>query len=112
MEAKDLYFLNYEFSLQLDRTGTLELNGKTIYKKYKIPKIEINKIFENKYKFGFTNKTDLYYLDFLVEEFKYKIAEFVEDAYIKEQINSLLFIKRQNKFEEWLKNVEITIKDL
>lgn len=112
MQLKDLYFLNYEFSLQLDKTGNIEMNGKTIYKNYKIPKVEINKIFENKYKFGFTNKTDLYYLDYLVEEFKYKVCELIEDSYLSENINSLLFINRQNRFEEWLKNAEITIKEI
>ena len=101
----------YEFSLTLEKTGIYKYNGKTITKKYLIPKTQINKVFKNTYSFGCNKRKDLKYMDFLVQDFKIKVSEKLENIYIDAETNLNIFISRSNNFESWLKDAKVTIKD-
>lgn len=112
MDLKDLYFITFELSLVLNRTGDANLNNKTISKIYKIPTTEINKVFLNQYIFGANKKRDLNYLDYLIQEFKHKVAEIFENIHLSENIDHLTFVKRSIRFENWLADVKIQVKEI
>jgi len=109
---KDHYYLTYELSLVLNRTGDLSLNNKKISREYKIPKTELNKVFLNQYIFGTNKKRDLNHLDYLVQEFKYKVAEIFENIHLSENIDHITFVNRSIRFEDWLTQAEVQIKEI
>ena len=102
---------NYVFTLELEKTGSRRLNGKVLTKTFSIPRKQINKIFMDQYYFGHSQKTNLNYLDYLVEGYKERISDLVHNELLKKPKRSDL-IYLHNKFEKWLANTEIKVKDL
>ena len=102
---------NYLFTLELEKTGSRRLNGKVIQKTFSIPKEQINKIFLDQYYFGHSQKTNLNYLDYLVEGYKERISDLVHIELLKRPKRSDL-IYLHNKFEKWLATAEIEVKEI
>jgi len=102
----------YEFSVVLKRTGIIELDNKTFYKNFRIPKEQINKVFKDQYIFGTTEKTELVYLEYLEQVFKNQVIDKIENEFVKKDFSPEVFIEKQIVFEDWLKEVKINIKEL
>lgn len=102
---------NYVFTLELEKTGSRRLNGKLITKTFSIPREQINKIFPDQYLFGHSQKTNLNYLDYLVEGYKERISDLVHNELLKKPKRSDL-IYLHNKFEKWLSSAEIEVKEI
>ena len=102
----------YEFSIVLKRTGIIELDNKTFYKNFRVPKEQINKVFKDQYIFGTTKKTNLLHLDYLEQVFKHQIIDKIENEYVLKDFAPSVFIDKQIVFEDWLKGAKITIKEI
>lgn len=102
----------YEYSIVLKRTGIIELDDKTFYKNFRVPKEQINKVFKDQYIFGTTKKTDLLHLDYLEQVFKNQIIDKIENEYVLQDFEPSVFIDKQIVFEDWLKGAKITIKEI
>jgi hypothetical protein len=105
-------FFVYELSIELNKTSVKDLNNKIISKEFTIEKNKINKIFENQFVFGSSKKMDLSYIDYLIQGFKEKISEFVENEILKKDKYIDLIISDINIFEKWLIDSEIKVKEL
>lgn len=103
---------NFELSIKLNRTGICELNGKTICQNFKVQREQLNKVFKNQYIFGTPFKRDLKQLDYLIEVFKEKVSENITDEIMKNMSRIDLIVKRQNRFDDWLVNAEVIIKEI
>ena len=102
----------FELSVKLNRTGIFLLNGKTITQKFRVPREQLNKVFKNQYIFGTKYKRDLKQLDYLVQGFKEKVSDKINIEIMNDSRRFEIVLTRQNRFEEWLKNIEINIKEI
>lgn len=103
---------NFELSIELNRTGIYELNGKTICQNFAVQRDQLNKVFKDQYVFGTKFKRDLKQLDYLIQGFKEKVSENITNEIMKDISRIDLIIERQNRFDEWLINAEVIIKEI
>ena len=102
----------FELSIKLSRTGFTSLNGKIITQNFKVQRDQLNKVFKNQYIFGTPYKRDLKQLDYLVQGFKEKVSEKINEEIMKDMGRIDLIVTRQNRFDEWLANTEIIVKEI
>ena len=102
----------FELSIELNRTGSRRLNGKTICQNFTIQRNLLNKVFKNQYIFGTPFKRDLKHIDYLIQGFKEKVSENISDVIMKDMGRIDLIVTRQNRFDQWLSNADVKIKDL
>ena len=84
--------IKIELSIKLNRTGLYYLNGKTITQNF--------------------NKVYLKQLNDLIQGFKEKVFEKISDEIMKDMGRIDLIVTRQNRFDEWLANTEVAIKEI
>ena len=102
----------FELSIKLNRTGIHSLNGKIITQNFTVQRELLNKVFKNQYIFGTPYKRDLKQLDYLVQGFKEKVSEKISEEIMKDMGRIDLIVTRQNRFDEWLANTEVAIKEI
>ena len=102
----------FELSIKLNRTGIHSLNGQIITQNFTVQRELLNKVFKNQYIFGTPYKRDLKQLDYLVQGFKEKVSEKISAEIMKDMCRIDLIVTRQNRFDEWLANTEVAIKEI